>query len=202
MNNQKTKLYIDLDDTVLKSSEAVIKILNNKYGLHKTIANLKDWKYRDIYPMSEDQIEDIYASDEFFDIVEVDDGFKKFYDKFKDVCEFYIVSLGNIENLKKKREFISKLYPEFIFCDVVPREYAEKDFQKSHIDMNGGYQIDDRCDCLLDTNAKYKLLLTHGVSYDWNRPEKYSNVEGLYTCRDWKDISDIIEFFIKCDECF
>lgn len=50
--NKKIKIYFDVDDTILNSSEAVIEILSHKYKINKTIKDLKDWNYQSIYPVS------------------------------------------------------------------------------------------------------------------------------------------------------
>ena len=47
----KQKIYIDIDDVLINTSEVVIELLNLTYDLNppKTIYDLKDWEYRSIY---------------------------------------------------------------------------------------------------------------------------------------------------------
>ena len=84
--NNRITLYLDADDTILLSSEAVIKILNKKYNINppKTINGMKDWGYRSIYKyITTKEVENIYESDEFFNMVEFDPLFLDFYNKNK-----------------------------------------------------------------------------------------------------------------------
>ena len=46
---EKRKVVFDFDDTLVKSSEEIIRQINNKYNLNKTIDDLTDWNYSSIY---------------------------------------------------------------------------------------------------------------------------------------------------------
>ena len=85
-NSKKVKLFIDADDTILRSSEAVIKLLNQKYGTNKTTDDWDDWGYLSISEgkATRQDISDLFESQEFFDIVEIYDGFEKMLDMFGD----------------------------------------------------------------------------------------------------------------------
>ena len=108
-DNNRITLYLDADDTILLSSEAVIKILNKKYNINppKTINNMKDWEYRSIHKnITIEEVEGIYESDEFFNRVEFDPLFLDFYNKNKNKVNIVIVTKGTELNVIKKEKYI------------------------------------------------------------------------------------------------
>lgn len=201
---EKTKLFIDIDDTILESSKAVIEILNKKYGLNKKYEDLHDWEYRSIYhQLTKEEVIQIYNSDEFFEIVKIDEAFKKFYEKHKNDFVFKFVSKGTKKNLAKKAKFIKE---NLCGSNFIPCKFNEHEnnFDKSDIDMSGGIQIDDRFDCMEKTGANVKILLTHGREFTWNRETR--PLDNLYIVKNWDEISQILEFSLRCnsfmDRCF
>ena len=100
----KPTLYVDCDDTVLESSETVIKILNKRYGLDKTIDDLRDWNYKSIVKeLSQEELYKIYESDEFWDDIRFKLGFLSFFNENCSKYNWVFVSLGTEENLKYVR---------------------------------------------------------------------------------------------------
>lgn len=193
VEEKRIRLYVDLDDTVLDSSEAVIEILNKKHGMNKTINDLKDWNFRSIYHnMTSEMVVSIFDSDEFFDTVKINGEFADFYKKHAGDFKFVFVSKGYKANIDKKRALIEDKFPgsEFIPCLFYPG--VDCDYDKSHIDMRGGIQIDDRFDCLCKTNASCKILIDNGRDLKWSRQTK--TIDGLYKARGWKDAGEILEY--------
>lgn len=194
--NNKPKIFIDADDTILMSSETVIDMLNERYNIspQKTIKNLKDWGYRSIYTgVSGEIISDIYDSDEFFIRVQVNPAFEKFYRKFKHHLEFYIVTKGTFLNLKKKQNYFAQKYPDIKFIGC-PHYFENENFTKAEVDMKGGIQIDDRCDCLT-TNADCKFLLKNDRDLSWNKYE--GGLHGnVYVVNTWEEIETCTQFLL------
>lgn len=202
-NQRKIRLFIDADDTILESSKAAINILNKKFNIvpQKTYDDMKDWGYRSIYHQCTTKIvNEIYDSEEFFNIVKIHPDFMKFYNIHKNDFEWYIVTKGHSENIKKKKEYFSKHLPlaDVIGCQFKSSENEEYD--KSHIDMNYGIQIDDRTDCLLGTNANVKMLFKNGRDFYWNQTNKTN--ESLYKMNTWKEIVETLEFALKNSDVF
>lgn len=58
MENKKIKLFLDADDTILKSSKTVVDILNKRFNISppKTERDVKDWKYRSVYHQCTNEI--------------------------------------------------------------------------------------------------------------------------------------------------
>lgn len=200
-NSKKVKLFIDADDTILRSSEAVIKLLNQKYGTNKTTDDWDDWGYLSISEgkATRQDISDLFESQEFFDIVEVYDGFEKMLDMFSDKVAVRITTKGTPQNLLCKEHFFESRYMdedlEVVGLDFT--EHAKHMFDKSAVDMRGGICIDDRIDCLKSCNANVKILLTNGKYKRWSRPEDAANIENLYIAKDWDEVISIINFAMK-----
>ena len=75
-NLEKQKILIDIDDTVLKSSEEMIRELNLKNGTNKTIDNIKDYGYRSIDKnITKHDITYMYGSENFWSNIEFNDIF-------------------------------------------------------------------------------------------------------------------------------
>ena len=203
--NSKITLYLDADDTVLRSSEAMIEILNDKYNIipRKTIENMSDWGYRSIWgQMTPEKVREIYASDEFFDRVKINSVFFDFFKKSLAKVNFVFVTKGTPENIDKKEKYLRKyLGNDFEYIGIPFKIDADGNvnatFSKRCINMRHGIQIDDRIDCLEDTNAPIKILIkTYGDHY-WNQMEGYSGIPNLYVVNNWDEAIQIIEFAYK-----
>lgn len=194
-NGKKITVFLDADDTILKSSETVIDILNQKYQItpRKTIENLKEWNYRSIYKWTtEEEINEIYASKEFFDNVKFNEEFVSVYEKYKDVFNFCVVTKGTQKNLARKREKVVERFPEMGFIGIRFITKEATDFEKNSVNMRHGIQIDDRLDCL-QTNAAYKILLRNGLEVPWNNYQG-NNMDNLYVVDNWKQIEEVFAF--------
>lgn len=183
------KLFVDVDDTITKSSERIIDLLNVKHNLHKTTANLKDYMYRSIYrDITDEEVEAMYDSDEFFDKLKIDDTFIKMIGENN--YDITFVTKGTVTNQTKKAEYLANHIN-------VPYTYRGighgKD--KSGVNMEGGIQIDDVFDWLENTNASIKILITNGLKTLYNQPE--SSLTNLYIVSNWDEARTLIEFFDK-----
>lgn len=202
-DRQKIKLFIDADDTILESSKAAINILNERFGLvpQKTYDDMKDWGYRSIYHQCTTKIvNEIYDSEEFFNIVKIHPDFMKFYNMHKNDFEWYIVTKGHYENIKKKKEYFSKYLPSATVVGCQFKSLENEEYDKSHINMDYGIQIDDRTDCLTGTNANIKILFKNNKDFYWNQTNKTK--EALYKMNTWKEIVETLEFALENPDVF
>lgn len=192
-----TTVFLDADDTVLESSKAVIEIINKRYSINppKTIKDLKEWNYTCIYPkMTQEEVEEIYKSQEFFDTVKPDKEFLKVYEELKEDFNFVIVTKGTKENLDRKEAFFVRYFPRMRFIGIEFEPGSNSSFDKSLVDMRGGIQIDDRVDALTGTNASCKILLKNGRDLAWNTPEPGNT---LYIVNCWKEIGAVLRFTVR-----
>lgn len=195
MGKEKITLFLDIDDTVLQSSEAVVQIMNEKYGLNKTVKDVTDWGYRSIYSGANfDNVNEIFASERFWDIVRIDPDFERFYRKHKRHFNFVFVSKGVTLNLKRKETFLKKHFSKSTFLPCVLSKEANC-YDKSHVNMINGIQIDDRFDALETTNANCKILYKRGIDRQWNK--QTAILDNLYIANTWKEIIQILEFALK-----
>lgn len=183
-------IYIDFDNTIVKSNKAFIEVLNNRYGLHASEDDLKDYDYSSIKKISNQEKLEIFESDEFFNQLEFQDGFLETFKKIKK-NNIIIVTKGTAVNLDKKEIWLKKnLKRHFQFIGIEDLRLSKK-----CIDMEDGFQIDD-CTNALDTNAKVKILYKNYRNYKWQ--QDYENKDMLVV-NDWKQIKDIIKFYTKYD---
>lgn len=201
--HNKIKLFIDADDTILESSKAFIDIINRQDNINppKTYDELRDWKYKSLFPyMTNEKIIEVYDSEEFFNIVKINTDFEKFYFEHENDFEFYIVTKGHKSNIEHKQKYFEKYLPKakVVGCHFDSKEV--ENFDKSHIDMDYGIQIDDRTDCLMGTNANIKILFKNNRNFYWNRTQNIT--EPIYIMNSWKEIIETLEFALKNTELF
>lgn len=198
IQQKKIKLFIDADDTILESSKAFIDIVNRQDNINppKIYDELRDWKYRSLFPyMTNEKIIEIYDSEEFFDIVKINSDFKSFYLKHENDFEWNIVTKGNKTNIEHKQKYFKKYLPKAKVIGCRFNSMEEQNFDKSHIDMDYGIQIDDRTDCLVGSNANIKILFKNNRDFYWNRTDMTS--EPLYIMNSWKEIIETLEFALE-----
>ena len=200
---KKIKLFIDADDTILESSKAFIDIVNRQDNINppKIYEGLRDWKYRSLFPyMTNERIIEIYDSEEFFNIVKINPDFENFYLKHENDFEWNIVTKGHKSNIEHKQKYFKKHLPKakVVGCHFDSKEV--ENFDKSHIDMDYGIQIDDRTDCLMGTNANIKILFKNNRNFYWNRTQNIT--EPIYIMNSWKEIIETLEFALKNTELF
>lgn len=182
------KLFVDFDDTIVNSSEEVIKILNKRYGLDKSIKDLHDWGYKSIYKdINKKEIYSIYSSDDFWNYIKVYDGFYKVADS----NEIIICSCGDTKNLIKKKEFISKRFKDSSAC-LLNTELGYTGRNKNIFDMSNSIQVDDVFENLFYTNASIKILFKNFNNFTW---QKIIPIENLYVVNTWEEIYDIVRWF-------
>ena len=200
---KKIKLFIDADDTILESSKAFIDIVNQQDNINppKIYEELRDWKYRSLFPyMTNERIFEIYDSEEFFNIVKLNADFESFYLKHENDFEWNIVTKGHKSNIEHKHKYFKKHLPKAKVIGCRFNSMEEQNFDKSHIDMDYGIQIDDRTDCLIGSNANIKILFKNNRDFYWNRTDM-SN-EPLYIMNSWKEIIETLEFALKNSDVF
>ena len=200
---KKIKLFIDADDTILESSKAFIDIVNQQDNINppKTYEELRDWKYRSLFPyMTNERIFEIYDSEEFFNIVKVNLDFENFYLKHENDFEWNIVTKGHKSNIEHKQKYFKKHLPKAKVIGCRFNSIEGQSFDKSHIDMDYGIQIDNRTDCLIGSNANIKILFKNNRNFYWNRTDTTS--EPLYIMNSWKEIIETLEFALKNSDVF
>lgn len=197
MNLEKQKILIDIDDTFLKSSEEIIRQLNNKNGTSKTIDDLTDYKYRSIdNNITQEEINNMYSSNDFFNNVAFNDGAIEFINKYSKIFDIVFVSYGTKYNLNKKVDLLSNIVNIYNIDNVYFAACEIGKANKSEILLDNVYvAIDNHSEHLEELNAPKKILLKNFKEVDWNKTP--INDENTYVVNSFKDIDIMIEFDLK-----
>ena len=158
-NKNITKIFIDIDGVIFHSCQAMIDILNERYGGNFDGSDVTSWNFQCCYPnMTSEEIEDTFNDPKFFDIVKPIDGALEFMDRYRD--KIILVTKANIENYAHKR----KWFDDRGFKDA-PMIALPLNVSKGFIDMQnctGFYNyslfIDDSTNNLQETNADYNIM--------------------------------------------
>ena len=159
------KIYLDFDETITNSIEAVLSVLNPKYGTTYSAEEVKKWNFDDVFPdIKPDEIEACFESDTFWNNLtfkeDAKENINKLLEKGYDVT---VVTKGSFNNLVRKVCWINKYFDNRI--DIIALEPNES---KGKVDMSNGILIDDNQSYLGESNAKYKVLFENYKGCEWN----------------------------------
>ena len=158
-DNNITHIFLDIDGVIFHSCQAMIDILNERYGGNFDGSDVTSWNFQCCYSnMTSEEIEDTFNDPKFFDIVKPIDGALKFMDRYRD--KIILVTKANVENYALKR----KWFDDRNFADI-PIIALPLNVSKGFIDMQnctGFYNyslfIDDSTNNLQETNADYNIM--------------------------------------------
>lgn len=174
MNN----LYLDFDETIVESNISFLSIANKKFNTNKQVCDVKRWDYTDLFPITPKEVEDIYASDEFFGNLKFKHLAKETIDRFKDIFNIHVISKGTYQNLENKRIWINENIGDVEFTGIIVGN-------KNILDMSDGFFVDDRVDNLHHSNAKIKILLKNENNFKWQL-----DTTDLYIVNNWKELEE------------
>lgn len=191
-------LYIDFDNTIVNSSEVIVKMLNESFGEDKDWKKLRRYDFKDLFPScSYWKIERCFESDKMFEEVEllpeVYETLNSFKDKFDKVS---VVTIGTDINLEKKRMFVKNRFPFDIELIGIKNDGRSN---KGSVDMRDGVFIDDHIDCLHSSNAKVKILIKTSENAEWSKIEPNDDI---YVVSNWYEIYSILDFITKNKEMY
>ena len=204
----KRTIYLDVDDVLLDSSQAVINILNKRYNLNKTFDDLEDWGYRSIYRLlKKEEVSEIYESEEFWTSVKPNQAILKILEDCENdpdgIWQQYnwiLLTKGSRKSLEKKLNYLNTI-PFFKRNELKWRYlglgHGEK---KESVHMLGRIQIDDNYSFLNRTDADLKILIKNGKDTSFNRPKvETENLENMYIVNDISQAFEIINFIKKIE---
>lgn len=188
------KVYLDFDNTLVDSNNAMIYLLNKEYETDRKYEELKRYDFKDLFPkLTDEHCEELFGCWKLFGLLEFFDSCYETLDYFKKRCEYSLVTYGSKENLFCK-EFWCKKHLSFI-KNYYLLEFKEDncEYDKSMIDMSDGIFIDDHIEYLRSSNAKVKILFRNNHDGDWN---EINNLDDVYVVNSWKEIYHIIKFYV------
>ena len=197
MKLEKQKILINIDDTILKSSEEVIRQINEKNGTSKTIDDLKDLEYRSIDKnITQEDLNNMYSSDDFFHNVNFNDDAIEFIKKYNKIFDLVFVSYGTGKNLEKKAKLLTNLKNKYQLDEIYFVACENGKANKSDFYVDHAYvAIDCNSNHLEEINAPKKILLKNSRELQWNQTP--INNEITYVANSFQDINDMIEFDLK-----
>ena len=198
----KQKIYWDVDDVVLNTTETMVELINKKYRIPnnlqpRTREQCKDWEFKGLWrPITKEQQMELFESHEFWDTVTIK---PEFYNIVKsgilDEYDNVFITKGSVYNLFRKRELlyeeidIKDVFKDFGFAGIADDE------DKATIDMTDGIQIDDNYSNLKNTKAKIKILVKNYVESTVNN--SYGMIDtpdNLYNVNSLNEVLDILKF--------
>lgn len=191
-------LYIDFDNTIVNSSEVIVKMLNEKFGENKDWKKLRRYDFKDLFPSrSYWEIEKCFESDKMFEEIELFPEVYETLNSFKDKFDrMSVVTIGTDINLEKKRRFVKDRFSFDIELIGIKNDGRSN---KGSVDMRNGVFIDDHIDCLHSSNAKVKILIKTSENSEWSKIEPNDDI---YVVSNWYEIYSILDFITKNKEMY
>lgn len=187
----RIKLFIDVDGTIINTAEKFIDKYCKEHNIDKTIDDLKDWEFKSIdRKININEFLRYIETEEFFETVELNEDFLRFYITYQDNYEWNFITKGTKKNLELKRSFLRESLPTFNNVKYIGIENEDK----KNYDMKNGIQVDDNINNL-NTNARYKILIKNYLETDYNRIQAPS--DDIYEMNNWNEIAESIEWFRK-----
>ena len=184
------KVFYDFDDTLVKSSKAIVKCVNEKFHLGRTENDITDWGYRSLCSkLTGSDVERFFESDIFWDNLEV-------YENALETLwghDIHCCTVGTTKNLERKQLFLED-YDLGSDNYMLDSELGFKMKDKRLINMAGGIQIGDTYKELAYTNASVKILFKSYHDYPW---QQVPPDETIYIVNEWLEIADIIRWCEK-----
>ena len=186
----RIKLFIDVDGTIINTAEKFIDKYCKEHNINKTINDLKDWGFKSIdRKMHINEFLRYIETEEFFETIELDENFLKFYVMNEANYEWIFITKGTKKNLELKERFLRESLPNFNNVMYIGIENGE---DKKIYNMKNAIQIDDNINNL-NTNARYKILIKNYLDTNYNRIQAPS--DDIYEMNNWKEIAESIKWF-------
>lgn len=195
MNIIKNNLFLDFDGTLVDSVKSFTQVYSDRYKNHSqyikpNLSLIKKWNFSDQCPLLQnDEVEDIFASSNFFDCLEPFSNTIKILEKLKDEYNITIISIGTYNNISLKSLYIAKTFP-FIdnFIGIVNKGVImNKSIIKGLINPNIlNVFLDDNANNLFSIQDSSLVRFCYGaLKTEWN--EKWINNNGKWL-KNWKEV--------------
>ena len=140
-------LFLDIDDVVINSAEAIIEILNSRFNMSLSVSNMTEWDFSNILkdinahiireseikaqinltdndlPLTREYILDIFETSEFWDVVQFKEGFKELFDNLQNKYYIIFITQGTKGNLLRKKIWLQDN------LDIYFREDKSKNYE-------------------------------------------------------------------------
>lgn len=183
-------IYIDFDDTITKSVENVIRIVNQRFNKNVKVQDIGEWDFSDVYPdIPLEDIVSVFGEEEFFRTLKFNDDVIPTLRKYTKYNNIIIVSKVDMSIIQRKFNWVKN---HLIDIGINVEFYGVPlGKSKSIIDMSDGIMIDDNANFLKETNAKYKILYKGNRKFDTK--QKWDG----YTVSNWKELNKLLHNIIS-----
>ena len=155
VDNNISTIFCDIDGVLWHSCQAIIDILNEKYGGNFTGSDVTSWNVNCCYPeMTSEEVEEVFNNPKFFEIVKPVEGALEFLDRYRD--KIILVTKASVENYVHKRKWFDDRGFKDIPMIALPLNISKEYVNMDSIDKFSLF-IDDSTQNLIDSNADYKV---------------------------------------------
>lgn len=156
-DNEIDKIFLDIDGVIFHSCQAMIDILNERYGGNFDGSDVTSWNFQCCYRgMTSEEVESIFNNGLFFKIVKPIDGALEFMDRYRD--KIVLVTKASIENYVHKRKWFDDRGFKDILMIALPLNVSKGLINMDNIDEYSLF-IDDSTQNLIDCNADYRVQM-------------------------------------------
>jgi 5'(3')-deoxyribonucleotidase len=185
--NNKRKLFLDFDLTIVNSMKKICDIYNEVYANHPKFVPADwtkntSWDFKEVCPLTtREEINKWFGEERFFENLEFMENAEEVINELSQRYDICVASMGAEPNLSLKRKWIAEHLP--CVKEYYPCNWDLGLHDKSHIDMSDCIFIEDSGDMLTTSNATIKIC--YGKIYPWN--EKWNGRR----CWDWLEIKHL-----------
>lgn len=172
-DNNITHIFLDIDGVLFHSCQAMIDILNERYGGNFDGSDVTSWNFQCCYPnITSEEIEDVFNCPKFFNIVRPIDGALEFMDRYRD--KIILVTKASVANYAHKRKWFDDRGFNSIPIIALPLNIS-----KGIINMQyySSLFIDDSTNNLQEVNANFCIMFKE--YYDQKEREWQKGWDGL-----------------------
>ena len=187
--NSKTKLFLDMDNSLTNSTKSFCESYNILYKYHKDFkpANweeVNEWNFGDQCPIlkSETDVLEIFETPIFFKLLKLIN--ENTYEVTRELNEKYyviIVSIGTPINLSRKTLYLQETLPFIKDYALLYNNGIKMNKEIIKMDYPESIFIDDHVSNLISSNAVNKYVF--GKDYPWSKTNDY---ERLW---NWTDVA-------------
>lgn len=176
------RIFLDFDGVIVDSVKSYCSVYNYFFKANADYTKVNKWDLSDECLKAVKYVEDIFASKEFFDYLELMDEYTKdVLDQLKEKYEIIICSIGTPMNISRKSKWIEDYLG---IKDMILLSKSDLVIDKSIIDMGNSIIIDDNSNNLFSSNADIKICF--GEVKEWNE-----NWDGL-RAKNWKELGELL----------
>ncbi len=192
---KKIKILIDLDNTLVNSSETACKVYELKTGQFADLNKITDYHFDEVMPLwNRQQQNDIFISKLFYDLLKPMENSMDVLKQLKsEGHELIICSITHYDGMKLKREWVNRHLGNCIDSVILIDNFKQGD---STVRMNkdviiGDLILDDHIGNLINNKSKYKILFgDNAYSKGW---------KGL-KAHCWSEVYWLVHMISKIEE--